>query len=816
MNLEDLAVQQGLEIGTWQLDLATSRFLASERCARILGVDPGALATSEDWLRRIDEGDRRRVALELKTHISGLSRAFEVEYRVWLKDGRLRWVRARGMVARDQKGIAQHMAGHKEDITSRKLLEEQLRSSELRFRTLIEHSPDAIAVLRDGRFLYANGRMHEMVAVDPIPGLAGRLVLEHVHRDDYTDVINDLVGLTSESGAAVSREVRLVSAQGDNVLVELKGLRMVYDQAPAIYLLARDLSERKKMQAKLAETERMVSLGTLAAGVAHEINNPLTFVSSNIEMMMTDLARLGAQARSLQKRLDSLQSSGISQDEIANLRDTASDLLDPHTFDDLLELASDATQGSTRVHSIVSDLKLFVRSGDEMPAPLHVGPVLETALKITGHELRQRARVEKDIDPSVQIVAPEGRLCQLFVNLLVNAAHAIAAGNPSDNLVKVTCRRHGSDVVIHIRDSGQGVKPEHLSKLFDPFFTTKPPGVGSGLGLSICRHIVEECGGQITLESQHGKGAEVVVKLPAHEVGQPLATGLTSPVPTPIPEESSRPGPRGRVLVIDDEPILCRTLQRALEKEHEVVVVNSGREALAVIARDRRFSAVLCDLMMLDVSGQDVFESVVKLSSELAERFVFITGGATSESATRFLANIDNLTLHKPVDLKKLRRLVRQMVMLSGVEAEGPAEEIKTDETRTEENKTVGTRTEGTPRTRRSVSRSHDERRRAPRFSAHDIRATLHDESLSWSCAVVDFSRVGLRVTGQRQWPAGTERRELEVILERNGISQRVSAGVRAVRVAPTREGVDLCLEIYRMDDASHLTYRHWLEHPQA
>jgi CheY-like chemotaxis protein/two-component sensor histidine kinase len=316
-----------------------------------------------------------------------------------------------------------------------------------------------------------------------------------------------------------------------------------------------------------------------------------------------------------------------------------------------------AREGAERVRAIVRDLKTFARGDDERRGPVDVRRVLDASINMAWNEIRHRARLVKEYDAVPTTSANEARLGQVFLNILVNAAQAMPVGSAADNTIRVrTTPGPGGTVVVEVSDTGPGIPREVLERIFDPFFTTKPIGVGTGLGLWICQGIITGLGGTIEATSPPGGGATFRVTLPAGGQGDHEPARRSS---TPAEEEPSQ---RGRVLVIDDEVALARTLSSALVEEHDVVATSSGREALELLHKDDRFDVVLCDLMMPDVTGMDVYERVAKERPDLAARFVFVTGGAFTARAREFLDQVSSPRLEKPFDIPRLMDLIRARI----------------------------------------------------------------------------------------------------------------------------------------------------------
>ncbi len=377
--------------------------------------------------------------------------------------------------------------------------------------------------------------------------------------------------------------------------------------------------EAREVNARLLLADRLVSVGTLAAGVAHEINNPLMYVIANLEFVNRHLANL----------------EGVDVDRRARL----------------LRAIEQAREGSDRVTQIVRGLRTFSRGDEDRRGPISVIDVMESSLAMAWNEIRHRARLVKDYGPVSPVEANEARLGQVFLNLVVNAAQAIPEGRVDANEIRVTARDEGTSVRITVRDTGVGIPRENLGRIFDPFFTTKPIGAGTGLGLSICHGIVRDLGGEISVESEPGRGSVFTIDLPPSSARR--ATKLASKAPAVA-------GARARVLLIDDEPNLRTSLGHILAPEHDVREAASGQEALAIIRAGARFDVILCDLLMPEMSGVELFQHLEAEAPDQCERVVFLTGGAFTPRAQEFLSRVPNARLEKPFDLDDLMVLIRK------------------------------------------------------------------------------------------------------------------------------------------------------------
>jgi len=546
------------------------------------------------------------------------------------------------------------LAGTHEDVSRARELELALRRSEARFRTLIDSSPDAVAVVGQGRFLYVNHRLVELLGVGDPSLLSGHLVLERVHpedRDDFAEAIRQLL----DSGGSLSlplQELRLQRGDEQVLHVELAAVRLEYQGQPAVHLTLRDLSERRQLQDRLARSDRMASLGTLAAGVAHEINNPLGFVLMNLDGVLEGLPallqRIAALREAMAARLGTFEAERI----LAGVGLPAT--IEP--VDDLMVHTRDAFVGAQRVKDIVADLRTFARVEAEGTAlgPVRVERALDVALNLATHHIKHRCRIRREIGPTPEALADEGRLSQVLLNLVVNAAQAPDGLEAKEVVLRAGVR--DDRIVLEVSDNGGGIATEHLGRVFEPFFTTKAPGEGSGLGLAISREIVRGFGGELEVESVVGLGATFRVVLP-------LAPVDAEEVSEPAEEVTPASGPwRPRVLVVDDEPLMLRALERRLDREYDVTCVGSGELAVESLDQGGRWDMILCDVVMPGLDGAAVYRWVQSHRAELLGRLVFMTGGAVTRESRRFLEQTTNLVLPKPLDVRQLVGLMRGLM----------------------------------------------------------------------------------------------------------------------------------------------------------
>ncbi len=386
--------------------------------------------------------------------------------------------------------------------------------------------------------------------------------------------------------------------------------------------------ERQWLYARLAVADRMVSLGTLTGGVAHQLNNPLSYVTANLAFVAEEVAALAGRL-----------AAGVDD---AGLAESARQVLDA---------AADARDGVDKVRGLVRDLQTLSRGDDAALVPLDLTQVLESSINVAGSELTHRAVVRRALAAALPPVrANEARLGQVFLNLLVNAAHAIPAGRTSEQVVHVrSFAAPGQRVAVEVSDTGCGIPADQLESIFEPFFSTKAPGAGAGLGLSVCRSIVEALGGEIEVESEVGVGSTFRVLLPV---------APADPAERGAPPATVAAARRRRLLVVDDEPLVGTVIQRTLGGEFEIVAVGSGRAALQLLEAGERFDLVLCDLLMPGMSGMALHAAVARLSPALAERTVFLSGGAFTPETRDFLAAPGRECIAKPFDLQAIRAVI--------------------------------------------------------------------------------------------------------------------------------------------------------------
>ena len=478
------------------------------------------------------------------------------------------------------------------------------------FRALVEQLDEGIVVLTAGRFAYVNGAFARMLrtSVEELTGQAMDRHLAEVSCARFAGWI--------DSRARSPIEVQLSVRDGARhcQLVPIRLLAFAGQDADAF--LVRDLTDHRRNQARLLMNDRMITLGALAAGLAHEVNNPLSYVLGNLTFL---------------------------EEEVASL----TDLIPAGPREDMNESVKEARQGAERVRAIIQRLREVSTADRVRKRPVDVRECLEAAITMAWMDIRHRAKLKRELRDVAPVHTNQATLSQVLLSVLLNAAHVLPEGRVTEHAIVVRTRTEGGEVVIEIEDDGPGLGASVAARLFETMPGDPLPGVGSPVGLSIAQTILAEMSGTLEVESQPGSGTRFIIRLPAYHDPEVRAVDCAGP---------GAPS-RRRVLVVDDEPLITSSIQRALRR-HDVTCVNSGREAIRVLGEGYNFDVIFCDLMMPEVTGMDVHAWVKEHRPGEEGRLVFMTGGLFTERAQAFLESIENPHVEKPFDLNVIRRYV--------------------------------------------------------------------------------------------------------------------------------------------------------------
>lgn len=613
------------------VNCAAREITYSDGLTRFFAWDPSVVPIAYEpslawWGEKIHPLERDRVLADFREAVAGSGEAWVREYRFRKGDGRYAWVLDRAAIARNERGEATQVVGSVMDISDRMRAFETQR----RLAALVEASQEGILSIRADGTIESWNKGAARIFGYSAEEIVGRsvLVLTPPDREGEARGIHERCSRgASISGLETVRrtkcgkdiEISLSIAPTSDAAGNFVGMSALYQ----------DITERKRLRAQLALADRTASLGTLAAGVAHEVNNPIAYVIANLTRIASGLERLRCAA--IQPELSQALAS-------------------------LSQAALDAKDGASRIAQIIRGLQILSRGDEDTRRPVDLRSIVDIAVKMAGAQAHGRARIVKEYGEVPLVDGNEALLVQVFINLVVNAAHAIPEGAADRQEIRVVTRTdEGGRAFAEVRDTGAGIPPEIRERIFEPFFTTKPVGVGTGIGLAICRGIVSAHGGAITVESEMGKGSVFRITLPALSPRSVQAEARAEP-------SAGRSARRGRLLVIDDEVKLGKAIALDLSLEHDAHLETSGEEALARFRRGERFDVILCDLFMPSMPGMVLYEEVRRIDPGQADRMIFLTGGAYTAGARKFLSDITNQSLEKPFDMDRLRALVREVL----------------------------------------------------------------------------------------------------------------------------------------------------------
>ena len=507
--------------------------------------------------------------------------------------------------------------------------------TEHRFRALVECSSDAVFItdFDSARFVEVNSRACQLLGYTAreLCGMTGR----QLHAAEDANEVDGISAELIQRGSVERPAVRLQRKDGSLFWAELRSHTYRVHERKLYVTFVRDISARmsreeeigdayralKEKEAQLIRSSRLAAIGQLAAGIGHEVSNPAASVLINLELLKEDLAEL-------QGSLSQAEREGLTADELRAARRALGDTQDSVT---------DSLEAIARIVGTVRGLRGFARIDEDDVVRVDMNEVVQAASGLVRHQIRHSANVNADLGATHQFPGERGKLVQVVVNLLLNAAQAIEESGGST--IRIRTRSTDDGVVLDVEDDGPGVPPAFAERIFEPFFTTKSAERGTGLGLPLCADIVHQHRGTLRLREIGRRGA-------CFEVFIPLLTGLR------VAEPRTRIGgdtPSGRILVVDDDVTLLRAYRRYLGRRHDVVVAYGGEEALALLATDDNFDLILCDLMMPGLDGVGVHERLRRQQPHLLDRLVFCSGGPTTQRCEQFLNEPGVVFIPKPI-----------------------------------------------------------------------------------------------------------------------------------------------------------------------
>ncbi len=486
------------------------------------------------------------------------------------------------------------------------------------------------------------GLVEELLADEAPEIMLRRVALLHeaerILRPDTFELILLDLGLPDGVGLDVVERIRRVAGNTPIVVLTGRGddrlARQCLEHGAQDFVRKSDLDghvllraiehsrarERARdLERKLESADRLATLGQLAANVAHEVNNPATFIQLNSHELLSNIDALLGQ-RSIEEPLHGVL----------------------HEMRVLLE---ENLTGINRIVALVRDLQAHTNNAVRTVTTADINALCRSTCSLASRHLTHRARLRFDLSPVPILDLDPGRLGQVLMNLVVNASQAVGEGNTENEVCVATQYRDGW-LEVNVSDTGVGIAPEDRTRIFEPFFTTKPAEKGTGLGLSICRDLVEAMGGSITVTSGPVRGSVFSVRVPAQRASAP------QPTESPILKST-----RKRVLLVDDDRHILRPLTRALSPFHDVTPAGGGHEALRKVAR-QEFDVVICDLVMPEMDGVQLIEELCKRHPEYTSRVVVLSGGATTVRTATFLEESGIPQLSKPTSVYQLRAMI--------------------------------------------------------------------------------------------------------------------------------------------------------------
>ncbi len=586
---------------------------ASEEYARLAGTTPEELV-GKDALTLVPPEEYERTRTMVEQLARGESPPPHFEMVIQRRDGSR--VPVEVALCYLGEGQPQLAVGFLIDITSRKDALRVYQQSEERFRSVIEAAPEAVWILDGSALLYVNPAAIALFGYDDSDQVLGADPRRFLHPDDLPVIEQRRRIMLEERRRLPPHEYRAQRRDGSFLVLEVSSIPIEYEGRSAVLSFARDVSERKRIELRLLQADRLAALGLLAGGMAHAINNPLTYV-------LLDLDHVA-------RRLPSL----------AN---------DPAGVEDVVARLKEAYQGAERIAGVVRRMRAFSRVDERVRRAVDVRRVLDAAVEMVGHEIRYRGRLVTAYEEVPPIDVSEAHLEQVFLHLLVHAAQSLP--EEERNEVRLEVRRSDdARVMVSLTVTGRAMDSATLARVFDPFYAREDER--SALGLPFCRAVITSLGGEIVAESDARTGTTFRVLLPT---GTPAHTA-----PASANMDSSRlPELRARVMVVDDDPGIGSALRIALEDVHSVTCFTSAFDARDRLLSGEQFDVVFCDVMMPDLDGTKLYQAVLQSRPEQAARFVFMSAGAARRDISEFLARCGRPRLDKPFDTKTVRRVVR-------------------------------------------------------------------------------------------------------------------------------------------------------------
>ncbi len=614
---------RGSNEGLFEWNRLTGQVYFSGQFRRILGVALESNARGlREWAKLIHASDRKVVFAGLRRfrhHASATTVSFE--YRVLHGPGHWRWIHTKAVATRDPlTGRVTRFVGSIGDVTERKQNEVKLRASEARFRSITEAHPVPVLIVG----LSGNTILYASPGAEALLGMPSGMLINH----DLARFLpraserREIVEAIKEGREINLKEVGLSRGDGESLPAALSARRINYQDEIAMVLGLYDLTERKKAEKQIAEqqealqqSEKMAALGGLLAGVAHELNNPLSVVMGQTSLLM----------------------DGPGEDKTK-------------------KRAEKIFKAADRCSRIVKSFLALARRKPPERKEIDLVPIISNSLELLGYQFRNESVTLKlDLPPKLPpIIGDEDQMTQVFTNLALNAAQAMHDWKGPHELSILSDASDGKNLHIVVADTGPGIPPELRTKVFEPFFTTKGGTGGTGVGLSLCLNIVEGHGGRIQIEETPGGGATFILTFPISSGEEAAASGGASGA-----ENAVKPA---RVLIVDDEVELAQTLADLLEPlGHDIDLAANGAIALEKIEK-KGFDAIISDLRMPVLDGPGLYAALAEKKPEYTKKIVYVTGDTLSPNVHAFLSQTPVPVIEKPYRLSEVQEALAKVL----------------------------------------------------------------------------------------------------------------------------------------------------------
>jgi len=614
---------RGANEGLFDWNLETGEVFFSDQLRKIIGLRLENTSESlKTWVRLMVPSDRRIVREALRRFRRNPEiNTINIEYRIMLSNEKRHWLHSKAVAMRNPvtKKIIR-LVGSTSDITARKQSEVALRASEARFRSITEAHPVPVMIvgLRNQTVLYASPGAEQLLGLpqnDLLHEYFDRFLTDADARKDLWDSMN--------AGKEVNlKEVDLNRGDNKKLNAALSARRISYQNENAMVIGLYDLTERKQAEAQIArqqealqQSEKMAALGGLLAGVAHELNNPLSVVVGQATLLM----------------------EGSPEPKVVTR-------------------AEKIFKAADRCARIVKSFLALARRKPPERKQVQLNDIIPAALELLGYQIRTgEIEVQLELEANLPEITGDGdQLTQVITNLVLNAAQAMDNWQGPRRITVHSWHDTENRVLVSVSDTGPGVPPEIRSRVFEPFFTTKNNKGGTGVGLSLCLNIVASHGGQVLLEDAPGGGATFTIMLPMTEASQETDGTRAQPDLIPLPHL--------KILIVDDEVEIAQTLADLLEPEgHQIDIAANGRIGLDKLHR-ATFDVIISDLRMPVMDGPALYEALERELPSYLNKIIYVTGDTLSSHVQTFLSEHPVPVVEKPYRLSDVRRAVAALL----------------------------------------------------------------------------------------------------------------------------------------------------------